>query len=181
MVKEVPQPSKYQCEFCDKVHTDSINAQRCESKGLPEFKYSIGDEVETIIQLTRISGTLVNAASMRLFDIGGALAKVKITDRYYWNHKPFYAFEHPQIQGQYWRYPELAFELPDEPIENLKEPIPGGTIVLRGDYPGSPKFEFDEKAIRFRAVGIWFSDYLREHRIRPIYHPAIIAEPINPK
>lgn len=34
MVKEVPQPSKYQCEGCDKVYTKFGNAQRCEAKDL---------------------------------------------------------------------------------------------------------------------------------------------------
>jgi len=181
MVKEIPQPSKYQCEHCDRVYTKLGNAQKCESRGLPEFKYNIGDEVETIIQLTNISRHRVNEAPMRLFDIGGEFARVKVTDRYYWNHKPFYTFEHPQIQGQYWRYPELAFELPDELTESLKESIPGGPIVIQGDSPGSLKMEFDEKAMKFEIVWRGFRDYLWEHGTTNTHHPKINAEPINPK
>lgn len=181
MVKEVPQSPKYQCEHCDRVYTKVNNAQRCEAKGLSEFKYNIGDEVETIIQLTRMSGVRVNDAPIRLFDIGGEFARVRLTDRYYLNHTPIYTFEHPQIQGQYWRYPETAFELPDEMVENLKEPVPGGPIVLEGrGIPGSPKFEFDEKALKFEIVWSSFIDYLRERKVATTYRPKIIAEPINP-
>ncbi len=137
----MPQPPKYQCEHCDKVYTKLSNAQKCESKGLPKFKYNIGDEVETIIQLIKMSETRINESFQRLFDIGGEFAKVLITDRYYWNHMPFYTIEHPQIQGQYWRYPELAFELPDE----LKEPREFSSddkIEIKGDIL---TFQFSER------------------------------------
>ena len=90
MVKEVVQPPKYQCEGCDRVYTKLGNAQKCESKSLPEFKYNIGDEVETIIQLTRISEARVNIGRQQLFDTGGEFARVKITDRYHFNHIPVY-------------------------------------------------------------------------------------------
>lgn len=181
MVKEVPQPPKYQCEHCDKVYTKVDNAQKCEGKGLPEFKYNIGDEVETIIQQTTLSETRVNVdIYQRLFDIGREFAKVKITDRYYWNHKPFYTFEHPQIKGQYWRYPELAFDLPDV-FNELKEPSPDEVFDEKFRTPrGDIIIQFNERALLFGARWSKFRDYLRECGIGRAYRPKIIAESINP-
>lgn len=182
MVKEVLQPPKYQCECCEKTFAKFENAQKCEAKGIPEFKYNIGDEVETIIQLIRISETRVNVdMPQRLFDIGGEFAKVKITDRYYWNHKPFYTFEHSQIQGQYWRYPELAFELPDE-INELKEPASDETFTLdlKSDV-GRLAIQYNERALSFGAKWRAFTSSLKEHGIARTYFPEVIAEPIDPK
>lgn len=174
MVKEVPQPSKYQCEHCDKVYTKVENAQKCESKGAPEFKYNIGDEVETIIQLTKISQTRMNLDTQRLFDIGGEFTRVKITDRYHLNHMPVYTFEHPQIQGQYWRYPELAFELRDK-LNKLKEPILDEMIETK-----TMAITFNERALFFQEKWKAFRSYLNERRIARICSPEIIAEPIKP-
>jgi len=177
MVKEVPQPSKYQCEHCDKVFTKLGNAQKCEAKGLPEFKYNVGDGVETIIQLTRMSETKFRGFPIRLFDEGGEFARVKIADRYYFNHTPVYTFEHPQIQGQYWRYPEMAFELPEE-LTHLKEIRSNETFEIGNDDLGI--FQFNERNSFFRIKWRSFRSYLNEHGIANLYSPKIIAEPINP-
>ena len=98
MVKEIVQPTKYQCEGCDTIYTERARATKCEGKGPPEFKYNIGDIVETVVRI----------------DGGGELAEVEITDRLADRHRPFYVFEHPQKEGEYWRYPESAFELSDD-------------------------------------------------------------------
>jgi len=177
MVKEVPQAPQYQCENCYRIYNKFGNAQKCEQRGLPEFKYNIGDEVETIIQLNRLSETLVNGDIRRLFDVGGEFAKVKITDRYHWNHKPFYTFEHPQIQGQYWRYPELAFELSDDINELKEQPVRDEVFELKTPIL---TIQFNERALRFRSKWTEFKDYLRVNRIVRTYYPEIVAEPINP-
>ena len=181
MVKEVPQPPKYQCEGCDRVYAKLGNAQKCEAKRLSEFKYNIGDEVETIIQLTRISETRVNIGQQRLFDIGGEFAKVKVTDRYYWNHKSFYIFEHPQNQGEYWRYPELAFNLPDE-FNELKEPVSDEIVEFKMPVLGHDLvIQENLKAVHFRGMWKEFLGFIRERGIRHTYSAKPIAEPINPK
>lgn len=181
MVKEVPQYPKYQCEHCDKIYVKYANAQKCEAKGLSEFKYNIGDEVETIIQLTKISETRINVdMPQRLFDIGGEFAKVKIIDRYYWNHKPFYTFEHPQIQGQYWKYPELAFELPHE-FNEFKEPAPDEVLELKIPILGRDLIvQQNLRALNFRGLWREFGDSLKKRGLTRIYGPEVIAEPINP-
>ena len=176
MVKEVPQTPKYQCEHCDRIYAEFENAQKCESKGLPEFKYNIGDEVETMIQLIRLPETLVNGKIRRLFDVGGEFAKVKITVRYHWNHKPFYTFEHPQIQGQFWRYPEAALDLPDK-FNELKESPTDYVFDLK--VKGYPAMQLSERGLRFQAIWRKFMVYLRSQRIARTYNPKIVAEPIN--
>lgn len=178
----MPQAPKYQCEGCDKIYVRKENAVKCENKGLPEFKYAIGDEVETIIQLTKLSETPVNPVMhKRLFDIGGEFAKVKITDRYYWDHKPFYTFEHPQIQGQYWRYPQLAFELPDD-FNELKGAIPDEVFNLEINIPGGDPIviQFSERALRFQLRWKELGTYLKKRGISPTYSSKVVAEPINP-
>lgn len=105
---------------------------------------------------------------------------VKVTDRHYWNHKPFYTLEHSQIEGQYWRYPEAAFELPEE-INELKESVSDEKIDLKSDIGGRDlNIQFDVKALHFEAKWRALRSYLRKRRIASTYRPEIIAEPINP-
>ena len=143
MVKEVPQAPQYQCENCYRIYNKFGNAQKCEQRGLPEFKYNIGDNVETVVKT----------------DGGGAFAKVEITDRYHLNHRPFYTFQHPQIQRQYLQYPEVVLDLPDK-FNKFKE-----------------RAADDERALRSRGIWREFMAYLRKGGITK-YPRAIIAEPI---
>jgi len=172
MVKEISQPQKYQCEFCYQEYYSLKRAQKCEAKGLPPFKYNIGDTLETIVKVTIAD----QIGHFGLHDVG-TFSNVTIKDRHHFNHTPVYVIEHPQIQGQYWAYPGSAFELPED-INDYKEPRPDSLLVI-GE--GTPlEFKYSTNAMLLRSLWWELNKYLSKRKITSQYRPHIIAEPINP-
>ncbi len=184
MVKEVPQPSKHQCEGCDKIYSSRDRAIKCENKGLPEFKYNLGDKVETVVSISKISEVVYKYPEGNrnpfMFDVIGTFSEVKIIDRYHWDHIPLYVFEHPQMEGQYWRYSELAFELSKDLANEYKDSVSDPDVKVKMEiFPG---YGIEIPWRRLSSRGLWkgFLSRHREHGVRRKYTPEIVAEPINP-